>query len=213
MDALRQAADDIIESYQVQGLLRLEYEEAVEERMVRRYRGRPTSLRVERDMQVVAEVDAAALEQALRREGWQMYATNLPPGAPAVGRLVLAGTAARSGLERLSGRPVSLTPGSLSRDGVVVGLVRLLSLALRSLTLLEMLAYSQMHEEGGGQPQAAERRRAASAGERLLDTFRDIGLGGAQDAAPASLTALTPLQRRVLHLLALPQDLYEYRGR
>jgi transposase len=73
---LRQAAEAMVARYQVQGLLHLKYEEEVRERPVRRYRGRPATVRQEREIRVRVSVDEEALEQAVRRLGWRVYVTN-----------------------------------------------------------------------------------------------------------------------------------------
>lgn len=213
LEALHQAAQDILDSHQVQGLLNLQYEEAVEERVVRRYRGRPTSVRVERDMQVISSINEAALSEAVRQLGWQMYATNLPPETLPLPHLLTMSTAGPPGFERLNGRPLSITPGSLQRDEHVVGLVRLLSLGLRALVLLEIQVYQKLLDEGGAPvlPNVGGRRVAQQAGERLLDAFRDILLtSGRGSHGRASITPLSALQRRVLHLLALKPEIYQY---
>jgi hypothetical protein len=208
--ALQLAVQEILDAYEVRGLLQIEYDEEVEERMVRRYRGRPTSLRVERDVQVRATVDEQALGSLVAQLGWQAYATNMPPEALPIAHLPEPQSAA-PGFERLSGRPLSLTPGSLQRDELAVGLVRLLSLALRSLVLLEITALQRLAVEDEEQPGQVERRRVAlHAGERLLETFRDIVLYTGQPREKGSLTALTPLQYRLLNLLKLPPDIYRY---
>ncbi|HWQ13454.1 MAG TPA: hypothetical protein VNL77_11675 [Roseiflexaceae bacterium] len=215
LDALHLAVQDILETYEVQGLLTVQYEEAVAERVVRRYRGRPTSVRVERDMHVSSTVNEAALAEAVRQRGWRVYATNLPPDHLPLTRLLTSLTSAPPAFDRLNGRPLSLTPGSLQRDEYTVGLVRLLSLGLRALILLEIAVQRRLSDEGGvPSPGGGDRRRAAQhAGERLLDAFRDIVLASDGSARPGpSVTPLTALQRRVLHLLALTPEIYQYNG-
>ncbi|MCD6289036.1 MAG: hypothetical protein J7M34_00940 [Anaerolineae bacterium] len=90
VEALRQAAEAIMAKYRVQGLLRLGYREIVHERPVRRYRDRPATVRIEREVQVTVEVDAAAAEEAVRRLGWRVYATNAPAEQLSLTQAVLA---------------------------------------------------------------------------------------------------------------------------
>jgi hypothetical protein len=206
LEALEHAVQEVLESYGVLGLVTLRYDESVAERLVRRYRGRPTSLRVERDVQVAVAVDEAALQGALGRSAWELHATNLPPHVLAPAQLLHDGGRHAPGFERLSGRPLSLSSSGMQRDEQVVGLVRLLSLALRALVLLEAAVYRQLVAEERDEAQGGERRRVAQqAGERLLDAFREIVVTPGR--GPRNPT-LTPLQRRVLHLLRLPPDIY-----
>ena len=73
---VREAAEAILARYRVQGLLRLHYKEHVDERPVRRYGARPATVRVEREVQVTAEIDQDAVTAAVQRLGWRVYATN-----------------------------------------------------------------------------------------------------------------------------------------
>ena len=81
---------------------------------------------------------------------------------------------------RRTGRPLSLTPRYVQRDDHATGLMRLLSIALRVLTLLECVGRRQWAAEGAklaglsaGNPQRATDRPTA---ERLLEAFQDITL-------------------------------------
>jgi len=118
------------------------------------------------------------------------------------------------GFGRLKGRPLSLSPLSLDRDDHVTGLIRLLSLALRVLTLVEFpvrrrLAQEQRTLAGlyAGQPTRATARPTT---ERLLAAFKEITLTilPTPQHTLRHLPALTPLQQQILALLDLPPDLY-----
>jgi len=83
-------------------------------------------------------------------------------------------------LGRLKGRPLSLTPMYVQRDDHATGLIRLLSIALRVLTLLEFVGRRQLAAEGsqlaGLYAGNAKRETARPTAERLLEAFRDITL-------------------------------------
>src|SRR6516164_7619015 len=81
---------------------------------------------------------------------------------------------------RLKGRPLSLTPMYVQRDDHATRLIRLLSIALRVLTLLEFVGRRQLAAEGvklaglyAGNPKRETDRPTA---ERLLEAFQDITL-------------------------------------
>ena len=105
---------------------------------------------------------------------------------------------------RLKGRPLSLTPMYVQRDDHATGLIRLLSIALRVLTLLQFVGRRQLAAEGAtlaglyaGNPR---RKTVRPTAERLLEAFRDITLTimeGPQQT-DRHLTALSPLQQRIL---------------
>ena len=115
---------------------------------------------------------------------------------------------------RLKGRPLSLTPMYVQRDDHATGLIRLLSIALRVLTLLEFVGRRQVAAEGrklaglyAGNPQRATDRPTA---ERLLEAFQDITLTIIKGPPQTDrhMTALSPLQQRILEVLGFSSALY-----
>jgi hypothetical protein len=100
------------------------------------------------------------------------------------------------------------------RDDQATGLVRLLSIALRVLTLLECIGRRHLAAEGATLPGLyagnPKRKTARPTAERLLEAFEDITLtiieGPQQTDRP--LTPLSPLQQRILEMLGFSSDLY-----
>ncbi len=209
LDDLREAARAILDSYQVHGLLHLDFAEQIEERVVRRYRGRPTGVRVEREVHLDVSTDTDALAQATRRLGWQMLGSNIPqPNLPADQALPIA-TLPISGFERLQGRSLSLAPHEVHTPELEIGVVRLLALGLRALVSLETIARLQLLREGLLPAMDDERAVSRTTSERLLDAFRDITFTPGTNHPSGDITPLSPLQRRVLHLLALSPEIYQ----
>jgi transposase len=221
LTTVREAAEAILARYRVQGLLRLHYEEHVDERPVRRYGARPATVRVEREIQVTAEVDQDAVTAAVQRLGWRVYATNHYPAYLTLTQAVLAYRSAyliERGFGRLKGQPLSLTPMYLEREDHVTGLIRLLSVGLRVLTLLEFVVRRRLAADGGvlaglytGQPTRATAQPTA---ERLLATFQEVTLTIIHEGRDTRwhLTPLSPVQQRILTLLAFPLDVYTRLG-
>lgn len=206
MAAMREAAEAIIDSYQVRGLLTLNFDEHVEERTVRRYRGRPTAVRVERDLQINITANDDAWSRTVRQLGWQIFGTNMTAEQRPPLQALLAASETERGFERLNGRPLSLLPHDLRREEYARGLVRLLLLGLRSLSLLETIAQTQLHAEGSMETNGRPMPHASS--ERLLDAFRDIMFTTGNDQEPHGMTPLSILQQRILNLVCLPADIY-----
>jgi transposase len=118
------------------------------------------------------------------------------------------------GFGRLKGRPLSLSPLYLERDDHVTGLIRLLSLALRVLTLVEYQVRRRLSQEQralaglyAGLPTRATTRPTT---ERLLGAFKEITLTvlATPQHTLRHLPPLTALQQEILTLLDLPADLY-----
>lgn len=209
LDALRDAAQAILDSYQVHGLLRLHFAEQIEERLVRRYRGRPTGIRVARDVQLSVSIDNDALDQMTRRLGWQLFGSNIPQQELSVDCVLSITASPVWGFERLHGRPLSLAPHEVHTPELEIGLLRLLALGLRTLALLETIARLQLLREGLLSATDDERALSRTTSERLLDAFRDIMLIPGVHRLPHTITPLSPLQQRVLHLLALSPEIYQ----
>lgn len=216
--ALQQAAQAIIKQHHVEGVLSVTIEEHVEEHVLRAYRDRPAALRVERTLRLHTAVDEQALAAAVRRFGWRVYVSNQPKERLSLSQAVLAYREeylVEHGFGRLKGKPLSLSPMYVHSDRRATGLVRLLSIGLRVLTLLEFrvrqrLADTQERLAGlyAGNPKRTTHRPTA---EALLKAFQGIHLSfiilGQQ--LHRHLTPLSALQQHILSLLDFSSDLYD----
>src|SRR5260370_1863304 len=115
---------------------------------------------------------------------------------------------------RLKGHPLSLSPMYVERDDHATGLVRLLSIALRVLTLMEFVVRRQLDQEGAalaglyaGNPKRATTHPTT---DRLLEAFQEITLTLVIEPHQTRrhLTALSALQQRVLALLSFTPTMY-----
>jgi transposase len=214
---LRQAVVAIVQRYGVENLVWFRLTQHATPRLVRAYRGRPARIEEKRHATVEVCVDEVALEAAVRRLGWRVYGTNQPGASLSLAHAVLAYRSeylVERSLGRLKGCPLSLTPMYVQRDDHATGLIRLLSIALRVLTLLEFVGRRRLAAEGAqlaglyaGNPRRDTARPTA---ERLLEAFRDITLTimeGPQQTA-RYVTALSPLQQRILEILGFSSALY-----
>ena len=214
---LREAANEIVQRYRVEDLLWLRYDHHTTTRSVRAYRERPAYEKQEGHATVEVRVDEETLASAVSRLGWRMYSTNQPVEQLSLEQAVLAYRSeylVERSLGRLKGRPLSLTPMYVQRDDHATGLIRLLSIALRVLTLMEFVVRRQLAAEGatlaGLYAGNAKRETARPTAERLLEAFQEVTLmvveGGHQ--VYRHLTALSPLQERILELLGFSSRVY-----
>ncbi len=216
-DALQQAAEALLKRHRVEGLLKVHYHEQVEERWVRAYGSRPAEKRRRCDFQVQVEEDETAIEQAMRRLGWRVYGTNQSPQQCSLEQAVLAYREeyqVERSLGRLKGKPLSLTPMYLHDDQRATGLIRVLSLGVRVLTLLEGVVRRKLADTGeklkglyAGNPTRATDRPTT---ELMLRAFKYVSLSlvTMEQQTHVHLSPLSDLQQMILHLLELPLETY-----
>jgi transposase len=219
--ALAQAAEAILTRYRVKTYVQLTYWEQVEQHAVRRYRDRPARMVEHRRFQVNYTLDTEAIDQQMRTLGWRVYVTNHPEAALSLPQAVTVYRQeylVEHSFARLKGHPLSLSPMYLQREDHIKGLIRLLSIGLRLLTLVEFQmrqALADHHETLSGlYPGNPKRATARPTAELLLASFRDITLImiTARGQTYAHLTELTPLQQRILQALNFPVSIYTLLG-
>jgi transposase len=174
---------------------------------------------VELDEQITLlfAVNASAVERAKALLGWRVFVTNA-----SLEQLSLSGAVLlyreeyriEHGFARLKGHPLSLAPVYVQEEERVKGLIRLLALGLRILTLLEFVVRRRLAEDPqpllglyAGNPKRATLTPTA---ERLLEAFKDITLLILPQLGPPGrhMTPLTPLQKRILELSGTPTQVY-----
>lgn len=213
---LAAAAEAIVKQQRVQGLLHWEVRTSTRQRTVRAYGGRPARVVREQEQRLEVSRQDEAIAQAKQEMGWRVYATNQLP-LPLTG--VVWGYRGQNRLEdnwsRLKGQPLGLTPMYLQQESRIQGLVLLLSLGLRLLTLLEWTVRQKLQETKqtlkglyAGQPGRQAKRPSA---ELLLQAFQGISLAlvEASGRLTAHVPPLNALQQQLLDLWELPPNLYQ----
>jgi transposase len=214
---LRPAVNAIVQQHQVADFLWLRYDQQDTSRPVRAYRDRAAGSKIDRQATVEVRVDEEALDFAVSRLGWRVYSTNQPSEQLSLEQAVLAYRSeylVERSLGRLKGRPLSLTPMYVQRDDHATGLIRLLSIALRVLTLLEFVGRRQLAGEEAklaglyvGNP---KRETARPTAERLLEAFQDVTLTVIvlPQQTMRYVTPLRPIQLRILEILGFSAAVY-----
>lgn len=212
---LLEAAFAVLTSYQAIGLLEVTVRTQQRERIVRGYRGKPDRVEVEPEYHLQVRPNEAAIQQRQREMGWQVYAINqveLP--LEGVVRAYRGQYHIEGDWSRLKGRPLSLEPMYLKDEERMQGLVLLLMVAVRLLTLLQWQVRENLREAGeklkGIYPVQAGRQTNRPSAERLLEAFKGISLSVIEAAGKVSvhITPLTALQEKLLALWELPSDLF-----
>lgn len=219
---LETRAQAILTRYRVSDYLSLSFHERVERqtRYVGRGRpgaNRPTQTLENRTWTATSRRRPAAIALFDRLAGWRVYVTNTPTQ-----RLSLVGAVncyrqewqPEHGFHRLKGGLLAITPLFLRDDNRIRGLLVLLGIALRVLTLTEFVARRDLAASGeklkglyAGNPNRATDQPTA---ERLLKAFDNITLYRHETETEVwyEVTALSPLQRRILQALSIPESTY-----
>ena len=207
----------IVKQFRVEGLLQVQIQEPVHERPVRAYRGRLSGVRHDLTFTLTIERGETAIAQAMDQLGWRVYATNHLVSHLTLEQAVEAYRdeyLVERNFSRLKGHPLSLAPLYVQRDDHRIGLVRLLTLALRILTVLEGVVRQRLsapQEELAGLFAGNPKRRTAQpTAEFLLEAFREVTLTvvSAPGLAQRHVTPLSSLQQQILVLLGFSPAVY-----
>jgi transposase len=222
---LRAAVAEILERLRVTGCLVVSWEREEQRRKCYEGPGRPGPGRawhweVEVRYQVT-EVERLEEEitEAKYRQGWRVQVTNLPKEGWSLQGCVLIYNGGWS-LERdfhvLKDVPLGIRPLYVREDEQIIGLTRLLTIALRLLTLFELTVRAKMATAGEelaglyeGQPQRKTSRPTAT---RLLKAITRMGVTLthviAEDDSRWYVSALPALLLRILAMIGLSPTLY-----
>ena len=224
-EALRAAVTAIQEEQRVVGLLTVAWQR--EEQQQTRYRGsgrggpgRPTYTKTKvRYVITAVKRNEAAIAEAKARQGWRVQVTNLPVSRWSLREAVLlynGGWSVERDFHLLKDQPLGIQPLFVREDEQIVGLTRLLTIALRVLTLSELQVRSGLAEAEEvllglyeGQP---KRRSAYPTAGRCLKAISRMEITATRVAAGQRVqwhvTDLPPLLKRILKLLHLSPTLY-----
>lgn len=160
-----------------------------------------------------------AIEEALRLAGWRIHVANASRQVLPLGEVIAHYRGMwrnEQGHHRFKKGSLPVLPLFVRLPERIIGLMLLLMIALQALTLLEFVAQQALAEQGEelaglvlGNPKMKTARPSA---ERLLARFDNLHLlvkwteGGLEGE---SVEPLTPLQRRILALLKIPEQVYD----
>jgi transposase len=215
--SLRASIERIEKQYRVQGLFHLDYQAAIEERLVRSYRGQPAHVERKVRFHLTVQRNQAAIQAAEFQAGWRIYATNAPEARLSLAQAVLAYRdqyIEENIFRRLQGKFLSITPLYVQRDDHAQGLFHFLTLCARLLALGDFLARQTLAAQQSaltgiysGNPKRGTDRPTT---ERMLAVFEGIHLLIIPSATriQCRLTRLSDVQQRILALLGLPSSLF-----
>jgi len=209
------AVEKILDKYQVAGILRVTYHTKTQTIRKRAYKDRPARTEEKSETTLASTIDSQAYQNVVRCLGWRVYVSNdlelcLSEAVLAYREEYLI----ERGFGRYKGKVLGLTPLYLSDENRIKGLVRLLSIGLRILCLLEFSVRKALDEQGeklaGIYRGNSKRATANPTAEMMLKAFEWINLTEIHidDKIHCVLSPLSEVQERILSLLGFPTTIY-----
>ena len=130
LDLFWPAVNIILKQNKVEGLLEIDAVESTIEQHRRSYRGKPARIETKQVLEVNVQDNKVAIDIAIKRLGWWVYATNASSEKLSLNDAIFAYREEyiiEREFGRLKGKPLSLTPMYLQRDDHATGLGAALS--------------------------------------------------------------------------------------
>jgi transposase len=162
--------------------------------------------------------ERAKIQAQIDHLGWRAYGTNAPKSRLSWEDAVITYRdewIVEHSFSRLKGAALAIAPLFVQRDDQVVGLVNLMSLALRLLSLIEFVVRRNLKQPLQGlKPHKPQEKTAKPTAESLLKAFSNLTLTAIQLHGERiyHVTTLNPLQQQILFLLELSPDIYSKLG-
>ena len=163
-------------------------------------------LKFERQPEAIAEAEQLA--------GWRIYVTNVKFELLSLSQAVAYYRdqwQLENGFHRFKRGQLPALPIYLANEDRIIGLMFLLTIALRCFTLIEFQVRRQLQTQQqelaglyAGNPKRKTKRPTA---EQLLKAFGGITLYHHRDGA-SEITPLNDLQRHILTLMKIPETIY-----
>jgi transposase len=222
---LERAVAAVLAEHDVVGLLEVSWErqETSRTKYVGRGRGgpnRPKTTEWDIRYQITAvRRNEAAIRHRIERMGWPIQVINLPAERLSLGEALFTyrgGWSAERLFHLFKDQPLGIRPFDVQRDDQILGLTHQVTLALRVLTLFEMLVrrgQAQSDEKLPGlYPGQAKRVTDRPTAKRVLEAISRAGITLTQVESDGEvrwhLTPLPKLVKRVLAYLGLSAAVY-----
>lgn len=224
-EVLQTRVAEILQEQEVAGQLEVYFTRQEEVRTQHDGPGRPVAGAIGQQVVVVryqvtaVERNEAAIRAAKERLGWRVQVTNMPSTRADWMTCVLLynqGWSVERDFHMAKDLPLGIQPLFVHREDQITGLIRLLTIALRILTLIEIVVRSKLEAADEkvvglyeGQP---NRRTGRPTATRMLKAIARLEISWMRVETGGQVTwhveQLPPLLCRILDLLSLPETLY-----
>jgi transposase len=170
-------------------------------------------------MEVTFERDDAAWDEVLALAGWRIYVSNVTLDALSLDQAITYYRdewLVERGFHRFKAGSLPVFPLWIRLPERIRGLMILLLFTLQALTLMDFVARRELAKEeetlAGLVPGNPKMKTARPTAERMLARFQNLHMmikHTRTSIIGEVVESLTPLQRRILELLGIPETVYE----
>jgi transposase len=216
-DEAQKSVNEIIKSNKVKGLIDVQITEVKTEKQVRAYGSKPAETRIITKFELSYSTNEPALQKRINLMGWRVYACNAPQEKLSTLDAVQCYRneyRIEHKFDELLNRITALMPVYLQKPNRIKALIRLLLLALKYVSLMEMQVRTKLAESKQelkelypGNPGRATNKPTT---KMLLKAFEYLTLViiPVGDQMIVKLTDLKPIQRKILDLLNMEHNIY-----
>lgn len=216
---LESKCEKIIKTHKMSDIISYEITKEETKKQIRKYKDNPAHEEIKTDYTVKILVDDNKILEQKKRFGWRVYASNCTDKDFNVEKIVLIYRKEYI-IERmfncLKNKPLNLTPLYLQKDNRIEGLINILLLALRIISLVEYQVSTNLEKSGeklaglyAGNPKHVSDKPSAVLILRVFLHIYCIATPNFQESQLGiSITELSLLQKKLLRLLGLPETLY-----
>ncbi len=208
----------ILQANKVEGLITVELKKRTIQKEKRAYGDKPKRIEKKVDFSLTVCRQTEEIRQRKKYMGWQIYATNAPSNLLTFEQCVWKyryQSNIESRFDDIRNKMAALLPVFLQKDERIEGLVNVLLLALKVCSILEYKAAKSLQDQEEllfnvyeGNPNRGTDRPSA---KRLLKAFDGVAISlifENNNFQFALMTKLKPVQKKVLEILDLKEDIY-----
>lgn len=220
LEEMQRSVNKILKDNKLENLLLVDIKQKKHTKSIRAYGSKPAREEEYYTYELDIERQEDKIEERKKLMGWQVYATNVPKEKLSFEQCVWK-YRYQSNIERqfdnIRNKVVKLLPVYLNKDNRIIGLVNLLMLALKTCCLTEYKVAKALKEQNDeladiyeGNPKRTSKKPSA---KRLFKAFDGISIALIFENKRlnyALLTKLEPVQKKILRLLDLDENLYQH---
>ncbi len=209
----------IIKKHKVEKLIDIEITEQETLKQIRRWKNRQAREEIQTDYTVKVIRDKDKIQRKKKLLGWRVYATNCTNKDFTLEKIVLLYRKEyiiERRFDYLKNKTLNLIPIYLRTDEYVIGLINVLLLALRVISLIEFEVARNIEKSGkelaGLYPANPKQTTKSPSVTLILRVFFNLYCIATTDfnnrRMEFEVTEINPLQKKLLRLLNMPDEIY-----